>query len=270
MGFFLRRKPKRALVLGCGPAGLFAAHALIQSGWKVNIWSKKRRSEMYGAQYLHAPIHELAKRETTVTYVLVGTEEQYRQKVYGERIVDFVSPQKLAGVHSAWDIRAAYYDAWDRYHNLVANCPAKLTFGDLHSWEREIRSKYQLVISSIPARSLCGSPSHFFGAQAAWAIGDAPERGIFAPFSVAANSVVCDGTRDRGWYRASNVFGYRTVEWPEGKRPPVEGATLIEKPISTNCDCLPWIERVGRYGTWSKGEFSHDAYYRSLRLAGGL
>jgi len=50
------RKPKRIFILGCGPAGLFAAQAAAEMGCSAVIISKLRRSEMYGAQYLHSEI----------------------------------------------------------------------------------------------------------------------------------------------------------------------------------------------------------------------
>lgn len=255
------KRSKRAAVLGCGPAGLFAAHALVEYGWEVDIFSVKRRSEMFGAQYLHAPIHGLKETGTVLKYELQGTVEEYRRKVYGDAPVGSVSPEQFKGFQQAWDIRAAYYDAWDRYHDRIQQCAIdNAVAGEI------VKAAYNAVVSSIPAPSLCVA-GHQFRSTSVWAIGDAPERGVFAPVNPGADKVICNGTKDVGWYRASRVFGYNTTEWPERSKPPISGVSLVLKPTGTNCDCLPDLVRVGRYGTWTKGVLSHEAYQTAKELA---
>lgn len=256
------KRIKRAAVLGCGPAGLFAAHGLIEAGWTVDVFSNKRRSEMFGAQYLHEPIHGLVERSTVVNYSLRGTVEEYRHKVYGDQRVSTVSPESMTGQHAAWDIRAAYYDAWDQHSDRIQNQPGI----DNGVAGQIVKAGYHLVISSLPAPALCVG-GHQFPVQRVWAIGDAPERGVFSPIKPGKDIVVCDGTPITGWYRASNVFGYNTVEWPENRKPPIGNLAPVYKPISTNCTCLPDIVRVGRYGTWTKGVLSHEAYKTAKELA---
>lgn len=260
------RKPKRAAVLGCGPAGLFTAHAFKVKGWEVDIFSAKRRSEMFGAQYLHRPIWGLDgdAESSALTYHLQGTTEGYRKKVYGDRSVEFVSPQKLVGEHRIWDIRRAYYDAWSRYSDHIIDMPG--ISAEWLRWDAAdygvTLSNYRYIISTIPASKLC-MRGHYFATQTAWAIGDAPERGVFCPIDVDKDSVVCNGESSPGWYRASNIFGYKTAEWPEGSKPPVQNVAEIQKPIGTNCDCwvdLPHFFRAGRFGAWDKAELSHSGY----------
>jgi hypothetical protein len=254
-------------VLGCGPAGLFAAHGLISRGYQVRIFSKKRRSEMFGAQYLHRAIPGLtdASAGRTIHYRLDGTTEGYRAKVYGRRSGISVSPEELDGVHSAWDIRAAYYTAWDLYKDLIDNVS---DLGPYQVDEMLLRNPaYHKVISTIPAPALCLDAEHAFDSQTVWAVGDAPERGIFCPVTEAKPfEVICNGWRDVGWYRNANVFGYRTAEWAMDRKPPIEGIAQVEKPLSTNCDCLPDVIRVGRFGEWRKGVLSHEAYEKALKL----
>lgn len=253
----------RILVIGAGPAGLFATHAAVQLGHDVTVVSKHQKSHLYGAQYLHAEVPGLTIPETfEVHYVLCGEVEEYAAKVYGETPPDFVSPQRLVGTHKGWDIRSAYNQAWDLYGSTATRMSIAGPDG--------LRSLLDLVgaditISTMPANLLCYQPqSHYFTARDAWAIGDAPDRGIQAPRMVERNSVVCNGERDSGWYRASNILGYNTVEWPDERRPPIEGVAKITKPVRTNCDC--WADtgrvwRAGRYGTWQKGYLSHFAYW---------
>jgi hypothetical protein len=268
---FLKRRPRieRVVVLGCGPAGIFAAHAAAQAGKAVVIYSRKRRSEMYGAQYLHSPIPGLTtKPPVAVDYTLIGTAEEYAQKVYGDDRPSFVSPASLLGEHKAWDIREAYYEGWTRYYEFIVNVElidgnaftTNHYFGQEGIWDA-YNDPHTQIVSTIPAPSLC-MRQHQFKARKIWAAGEAPERGQFIDFSVPANTIICNGEVAPSWYRASNIFGYKTIEWPfGGMKPPVENITDITKVISTNCDCwLPKVWRAGRQGTWDKSVLSHHAY----------
>lgn len=259
------RKVKTAAVLGCGPAGLFAAHALVGRGYEVFVFSRKRRSEMYGAQYLHAPIPGLNLDLTgrMIKYGLIsGTVEGYREKVYGRQNVT-VSPEQLTAPHPAWNIRLAYLEAWDLYQDKIINVP---DIGPEWVQQISLKSQFDMVASSIPLPSICAHPDlHHFESREIWAIGDAPERGIFAPVEMPNYTVWLHGAPDVGWYRSSNIFGYKTTEWPGGRKPPISGVSKVVKPIRTDCDCFKWIKRVGRYGTWTKGTLAHQAYHDLAR-----
>jgi hypothetical protein len=260
-------RKRTAAVLGCGPAGLFATHALVQNGWQVQIFSKKRRSEMFGAQYLHRAIPGLVSGVSarSVSYRLEGSVEEYREKVYGRRSGITVSPEELETAHLAWDIREAYNTAWDLYKDLIINTPE---IGPYAADQLTQNPEFHRVISTIPAHHLClNDREHSFDSQDVWAIGDAPERGVFCPVTEAKPfEVICNGSRDVGWYRNANVFGYRTAEWSGERKPPIEGIARVMKPLSTNCDCLPDVIRLGRYGQWKKGVLSHEAYEEAAKL----
>ena len=261
----MRWRPKalKVAILGCGPTGLFAAHAFATLGYSdVTVFSRKRRSEMFGAQYLHQPIPSLTEGEgQSVSYRLRGTPEQYARKVYGSGMdPSRTSPVILHQDHQAWDIRSAYYRAWDLYASRIVN--VKIDPSGMTDFIRQ----FDFVVSTVPATELCNQTCgdiHRFQTQKVWAVGDAPERGIFCPITVPPWTVECNGEETPRWYRASNVFGYKTAEWPGEKAPPVESIAAIEKPIGTNCDC--WLGknfmRAGRYGTWTKGVLSHQVYY---------
>jgi hypothetical protein len=253
----------RVVILGCGPAGLFAAHAAECAGADVEIIGRKRKSEMFGAQYLHAPIPEVNDGDVPfrVTYRLRGTVEGYRDKVYGPGFREDVSPEALEPDHDGWNIRAAYDLLWMHYQGRIVD----QTFdnpGQLHDMIGA-RTDVGHWVSSIPAPLLCSSNMHGFQAQQVWALGDAPERGQFSPITTALNEVVCSGEKETSWYRCANILGYNTVEWPNGKKPPIEGVTDVLKPTGTNCDCLPMVHRIGRYGKWTKGVLSHSAFFET-------
>lgn len=264
------------LVLGCGPAGLFAAHAATCYGYGVIVVSKKRKSDLFGCQYLHEPIPLLtaAVPGQPVAYTLRGEAEDYRQKVYGDRRVQ-VSPEDLLGTHDAWDLRETYDEAWQRYSHMINDVP--ITSGhvipdlinDVTEVVKDGGGTLAHVVSSIPAPALCVNEAHTFTTEQVWAMGDAPERGQRIPFDVADFHVVCNGEESPRWYRAARVYGMGTVEWPDGPKPPYEGVVQVKKPLATTCDCHADILRVGRYGRWQKGILSHEAYEDVVTLLTG-
>jgi hypothetical protein len=254
----------RVAVLGCGPAGLMAAHAARVAGAEVHIFSRRRKSEMYGCQYLHAPIPGMTDvAPVEVTYHLHGNIEDYRHKVYGDTFDGTVSPEDLVGNHAAWDIRRTYDNMWMEYSRWITPVDVSprwlQTSSSLHD--------HDLIINSIPRRAICHTQRHTFPAEQVWALGDAPERGIFAPRYTGNNQVVCNGFSEPPWYRASCVFGYSTVEWPSHGLPVTKAfdhAQVVWKPLDTDCDCWPEIMHVGRYGRWEKGVLSHTAYQQVI------
>lgn len=249
----------KVAVLGCGPAGLIAAHGVATLGHDVAIFSKPRKSFMYGAQYLHRPVPGVTDplEYVTVEYQLQGTVEQYRAKVYDKQLNgdQASSVEALEDKHEAWDIRSTYDRLWEMYSpDIVA------TDLSVHMAVDNIIKMSDLVISSVPAPLLCLS-GHQFQSQQVWAAGEAHDRDIKLPYYCKENTVVCNGNEMPTWYRLSNVFGVKTVEWPFWvRRPPVGQPAAVNKPMRTNCGCYRSIVRVGRYGKWQKGVLSHEGY----------
>lgn len=252
-------KPFRVAILGCGPAGLVAAHAVNTCGVRdFGILSYRRPSPLWGAQYLHAPIPGIYLPDPIrVKYTLRGESETYRQRVYGREWDGAVSADELDEEHDGWDIRAAYRSLWESYSDFIA--------------AREVRphdvpgivESMDLVINTIPLPQLCLA-GHQFKGRAIWAAGDAPEIGIKIPYICPPDTVILNGeSRADGpsWYRTSNVFGYKTVEWPgDIPKPPVKTVASVTKPLRTNCDCHPGMLRAGRYGSWDKGVLVHQVF----------
>jgi hypothetical protein len=256
----------RVAILGCGPAGLMAAHAAnIAGATRVFIHSKRRKSQMYGAQYLHSPIPGMTDvAPVTVKYHLRGSIEDYRFKVYGHTWEGDVSPEDYIGEHDAWNIRRTYDNLWERYGDMTLN--TQISPGWMENFMDYEGKALDVVICSIPKSAIC-KMGHNFRSQHIWAMGDAPEGGQFVNDVVLVpnNTVICDGSKTTPYYRASRVFGYATVEWPFGVGP-VDGASLVEKPLDNNCDCWPGVTFVGRYGTWQKDVLSHTAYQDVLDM----
>lgn len=270
----------KVLVLGCGPAGLLAAHAASYlADAQIIVASVKQRSNLYGCQYLHGPIPGLSLSRTTVSYELRGTAEDYELKVYGSREPGrVVSPQEFSGKYPAWDIRQAYELLWSRYESQIM---------DVQLSPESIAPMIEyyapdLTVSSLPLPVLCQHPDeHAFTGVTCWAKGDAPALGQRVPVDVPEDTVWCDATRDVGFYRASRVFGHSTVEWPGHRmRPPIEGVVKFTKPLATTCTCFlgigysfdqrPVVLRVGRFGRWQKGVLAHEAFNDTIKALSAL
>lgn len=265
-------------VLGCGPAGLFAAHAAAEAEANVTIFSKARKSYMRGAQYLHRPIPGLSGDPFQVEYQLWGTVEGYREKVYGDMGDILVSPETLVGVSDAWDIREAYDAAWELYGKDVIDVDFG-TMGDAHGFLGNLGNSYDLIISTIPAPLLCQrNTEHEFVSQQVWATENLKrpmEVGFqfYGTGEMVDNLVVCSGDPNDWWYRQSRIHGWENTEFPFDKKPR-ETADIkvhaINKPLSTTCTCHANIVREGRYGKWTKGVLSHEAFYNTAREIVGL
>lgn len=241
----------KVLVLGCGPAGLIAAHAAATAQCDVLIYSKARKSHMNGAQYLHRPIPMANNKPPfKISYQLSGSVEGYRDKVYGERSGVKVSPESLVGESWAWDIREAYDWLWNTYGEYVQDFDAypESVASLLRSAEPD------LVISTVPAPLLCHA-GHAFTSTTIWS-------SDMKMGHISDNTVLCNGEPYFGWYRTSLIQGWANTEWPQDTKPPIPQHRLWEvtKPIDTTCTCFPEIIRMGRYGRWAKGVLSHQAW----------
>lgn len=266
----------RVAVLGCGPSGLLAAHAASMHEHDVDIISRKAKSEITGAQYLHASIpgiHDLEFKPVQMDYILKGTPEGYAEKVYGKELAGRfrTSPESLTRRHDAWDLQHTYELLWQWYEDSIVQ--ADIT----HVVLEDILAGgvYDLVLSTVPANVLCQKGHYFTGIEI-----------MAGQFSVGLpdNTVLCNGEIFPSWYRASNVFGYQYAEWssetktPSGRpmtRPPIPLRSIV-KPLETNCDCwlpepgnfdgLAKYARLGRYGKWHKKELTHHAFEEAMDL----
>jgi hypothetical protein len=252
-----------------------AAHAAALTGHDVHIYSKRRKSEMFGAQFLHAPIPGMTETAPVeISYEWWGTYEDYRRKVYGDIDVESVtgvkvSPETFGGKVMAWNIRTTYDNLWETYGDYIQDVAVD------SRWVADCIASgdYHYVLSTIPAPALCYQGCTFRGQQA-FALGDAPERGMFVPTGMKQQKgvVVCNGNSSPRWYRSANVFGYATVEWPAGPRPPLSGLAEITKPLTHNCKChdpgdsgrTTELLRLGRYGAWQKGVLTHHVFQQAM------
>ena len=248
----------KVLILGCGPAGMIAAHAAYNRGADIRIMSKARKSFMNGAQYLHAPIPGVSIKEPfEINYELSGDVAGYRDKVYGADSGVEVSPESLLGRHMAWDIREAYDSLWGLYSFDVKDIDiSPVVLSNLISnWKPDV------VISTIPAHILCHNGQHKFNSEQVWVTNQ-------LECTLSDNTVLCNGEPGFDWYRASKIQGFTNTEWPYDKYPLSYNGQIwrVVKPLSTNCRCFPEVHRMGRYGKWTKGVLSHEAWEEANKI----
>lgn len=291
----------RVAILGCGPTGLLAAHACRMADVDYDVYSTKRKSELFGSQYLHEPIPGLefaCGPETPVKYVVNGSPEEYRRKTHGKWWDGQIAAEDFQTDHVAWDIRQAYSALWNLYNRKINDfsipTPEQqwrefVEFGgaadgysstppypDEYVMEEINGHLYDLIISTIPRNTWRREGDEFIFSEG-WALGDAPERGVMVDDAVdyedgvqemPDNTIVCDGTSDVSWTRLSRVHGYTTVEWPHHIAQPHPSASMVVKSLSyapgTRQGPVPsdaWLH-VGRYGEWKKGVVVTDAYHQ--------
>jgi hypothetical protein len=266
---------QRVAILGCGPAGLLAAHAATLLKCEVTIFSHRVKSDMRGAQYMHKPIPGLnLDNPVKLSYVMQGgTVDEYRRKVYGDASEDLlVSPEQFSGYQEAWSIRQAYNQLWTKYNRLIVDRNI-----DTHFLMASM-SYFDKILSTIPATQLCYQPlEHVFTKAKVWI--DEQWRGGLAWKNLERygthHVVLCNGRpfdsnepHATGWYRTSIIYGRANTEWIASSIQffASYGARPVVKPLSTNCTCWPNIIRAGRYGVWRKGVLSHEAFETALEV----
>lgn len=254
-------------ILGCGPAGLLAAHAAFEQGHDVNIMSKKEPSFIQGAQYIHVPIPNITydRDAEDVYFAKVGKERGYAEKVYLDREAP-TSWNLFGGSAKAWPMEDIYTRLWTRYESFIT--AVKLFPSDI----KRRCEDYDLVLSTVPATALCGQRNHEFRKASVWTAQH--------ELIQVRNLIVYNGRSEDKWYRASNLFGHCQVEFGQRADARYEGASServprvwmddqkvlvhgARKPIGTDCDCHLHhdnFKRLGRFGQWKKGILVSDAY----------
>lgn len=254
-------------ILGCGPSGLLAAHAVARAGFVPLIFSVKQPSRQYGAQWLHSSIPGITPDlpEGEVTYLLNGTKAAYSTKVYGASQAEssFGEFEGDGETQEIWDLRKAYKKLWDLYEPHIFN--AYITPRFLGSLIEDGVADYW--ITSMPLRNICMAVGiHEFHSAPVWVAPRLPA-GLNPEPMEGMDFVLYNGYDDGDYYRASRVFGHSTSEYPFrfGSNPPdVPGLWLVDKPISTTCTCWLAIERLGRFGQWQKGVLTSHVYQQAV------
>lgn len=240
------------LVLGCGPAGLLAAHAVALSGRQPIILSRKVPSSIGGAQYLHSEIPGLSLQPYECTFRKVGTRGGYALKVYGGEDHPTSWEKYEAGAHRVWNMRDAYQRLWAEYHGAIVD--REVTPELVEKLAEDNR-----VISTIPKIATCPNPQDFdWRQQAVWIM-----YGEDVPNVEARDmEILMSGDPTHRWYRQSNLFGWKGIEFPFE----VPGGVKVLKPVATTYPGVPNVRHMGRYGEWRKEVLVHDVFWDTIKM----
>ncbi len=252
-------------ILGCGPAGLLAAHAAVQAGAIPRIFSKKEKSPVPGAQFLHVPIPGLTEEMTPRDIYMrkVGRPEIYARKVYGRENAETSWGGYAEGVHQVYDLKHAYQLLWEMFVDNIVDL-------DIQQHEiRDLSKHFPWMFSTIPATALCpvygvSNDACQFRRQPVSIL-----HGQNWAYSYRLDDMTIEynGTKESAWYRRSNIFGWSSAEFNPVDAPEMpDDMPLIQihKPLWTNCTHHHHIIRLGRYGLWKKGVLVHHAYKGAL------
>jgi hypothetical protein len=249
---------KTVCILGAGPAGLFAAHTAEMLDCQIVIISKKAKSPIIGAQYLHRPIPDLhlsnAVPDDTVATYLIGSKENYVERVYGDRTIG-ASWSRLSEEPTlvpAWDLREAYNIVWERYEPQIVDQEIEASDVD------ELTASFETVISTIPQWRICTSNHEFKSVPIV------VKEGIVHDDHENDNFVLYNGTELGSWYRTSRIFGYVMTEGVARPDDPEDWGDVGYKVVGNNCDCHPNLIRTGRHGLWQRGILTHHTVEHTI------
>jgi hypothetical protein len=245
-------------ILGCGPAGLLAAHAVHSAlpASRVRIFAPGARpSPVPGGVYVHRAIPGLTSEHPDgfVTFHKLGTAEGYAAKVYGDRNIPTSWRKFREGPAPAWHLAPMYQRLWSKWKDNILD--VEITPDEIGSLTRT----YDLVVCSAPGYVAC-ERGHDFPSLPVWMEEDAPD-------GVKHNMMIYSGSPYEKWFRSSDIFGIRTTEYRE-QPPHLDPIELKHgiKVMATDCDCFPSVLRVGRWGEWRPGVLLHHAYEKTLGL----
>jgi len=256
---------RQVVVVGGGPAGLLAAHAAAMRGFDPCILVPGLApSHISGAQYLHKPIPNLTdlKYSFTLRYERHGTAAAYAHKIYGGKVApEDTSWSAFPDSVEAWDLRSMYNILWKAYEDNMVD----RTF--VYDRDMNIMRKAAAVVCTAPLPQVAGR-------RFAYSTEFVKVCNDWLPNEVYYNRIVYYGD-DAPWYRASNVNGSQSTEWPSSFEdedltgPNEKTMVKIRKPVKaidrTGARAsLPGVLLVGRYGKWQKGVLVDHAFRDTL------
>lgn len=253
---------KKVVILGCGPAGMLAAHAATRAGHEPIIVSKvKQQSVISGAQFIHERIPGVLTNPSWCSITKLGSQRVYARKIYGTGNAECSWDRYPKTPIKIWPMNKVYDQLWSRYSQFIQVLEIN------NSTIRNLLEDAQLMVSTIPLPAIVKNKAdyHFKSKQAWVAMQDhvADRHGD--------NFIVWNGNNETAYYRSSRLFGH--ASWEFGFRPFVEnpspGHTVhkIIKPLGYQGD-VHVQERfganlilAGRFGTWSKKTLAHEAFF---------
>jgi hypothetical protein len=258
-------------VIGCGPAGLLAAHAASQNGRAVTIYARaKEKSVISGAQHLHEAIPDLtsASPDFDLAYIKIGERRGYAEKVYGNPDAPCSWDAFPTGVLGAWSLQAAYDSLWEMYSDRIGVLDVE------PEYLPGLLNTYDLTISTASRPSLCKDRKHDFKSASVRITDEPMARELIEYLPDSEHVIVYNGDSRYPYYRTSVINGIASTEYPTSiGLVASEVGRLGYKPISNNCDCWSREKRfigIGRFGAWRKGVLVHHAYAEAFDWVGAI
>lgn len=241
-----------------------AAHAVSLLGHEPVIYSKKVKSKMFGAMYLHKPIYGInaPKSDFELTVIKAGTSREYAEKVYGDPDHPVSFDKYQSDQVPGWDLTETYRRLWDVYGDTVHD--QNLDIDNI----ADISYHYAIVLSTIPAPLLCHE-QHSFQSQPIWVLHGIDHE---APLRHDDWMIYYMGDPSVDWYRYTQLGKYQAWEYarnPSALPLRLSAFELSEgvKPISNDCDCPNEnIHRLGRFGKWEKNVLTHHAFEEASQI----
>jgi hypothetical protein len=243
-------------VIGCGPAGLAAAHAAFGMNCDVTIFSPDDKSPQTGPLILQRPIPGI-----TVDHpdgyirqlVIDGSILDYRYKLYGDINIGINGDQLELGYH-CWNHVKAYDKMWKLY--MATGNSVSHVYGLVKKTElAELHHHFDLVVNTAPLKKLCRDRRHRFLSKP---VDITLERSY--PDQPPDTTIFNAGNNYR-WVRSAWLLGNECTEWLPGEAPDELNPFTIHKPISHNCNCYPHVLGTGRFGAWKNQVWVDSAYY---------
>lgn len=263
-------------ILGSGPSGMIAALAVEHAGHTPTILTNNPTNDFrtYGAMYMHEPLPEIhGEPDFNIKIIKKGSRDQYARLVYGDPNAEVSWDKFDNGFMPAWDLAKTYHLLHRKFQERIYLSPVSIDN------IQDIRHRFDLIVSSIPATVLCNAAecslhgSAFKSQKVVIYSGNIPTmEGVDYNHHIVYNGEDYAGAK---WYRYSQIGTRLSVEYSEALRPEVSMGGMMWwhdnkyvmlsavngiKPISTSCACNPDIVRIGRFGKWNKNTLTHHAY----------
>lgn len=269
----------RIAILGGGPAGLMAAWAAVERGYRPTIFDAEGKEATArllkgdvnaGVFLLHDPCGLVSVPSAPVRYAVAGhgyslaeLAEMYAEKVYGDRrMAEEVSVAHYASVHEReeWDGLEAVRHLAHRFEDHYAK---PLRINSVRGVE-DIGGTYPRTVCTVPLPRLFAhhplNPDNWPSAEVQLYVGGAHPRESWVHY------LPVPGVDE---YRQSAVFGRFVSEYPASVERDPKLHVRVLKPIRPPAGVADLVHDVeaggrvlfaGRFGRWQKGVEQHDVY----------
>lgn len=248
----------KVAVIGCGPAGLAAAHAAHGLGAGITIYSPGERSPQRGPLVLQRPIPAISTDHPDGyirQLVIGGSILDYRYKLHGDINIGIQGDILKEGYH-CWEHIKTYDKLWELYMTPGTGRAAQMIMEVSSSEIAMMVHQFDLVINTAPLRNICYKGHNFRSKEVVITMERSyPEQ--------PPDTTIFNAGNYYPWVRSAWLLGNECTEWLPGTAPAELEQITIHKPISHNCDCYPDVLLTGRFGAWKNEVWVDTAYYQT-------